>query len=329
VITSDPTLGMQPEPPTALVHLAAGLGNIVLATPLLVALGQMGFTIDLLLDADYPETSELFRDWSLLRLIATRPRRSVDLGRYHCVVPAIAPFYWHRFGARYHRAARAVPRPPDQAFYEDEQEYYLSFARRLGYPADARPYCRLPIGPDPALHALGVTGDTVVLAPGCKTGEMAAKRWPLFDQLADRFHDVAVVGTADDLRRADGTPFQWPPHVRVLAGRLTLRQTACALAAAGAVVGNDSGLSHVAAAVGAPTVMLFGPTPHRSLGRLPPNVTVLRSGLPCEPCWFGQRLHACRGAVDCLKHLSADTVAARVRSVMAIASQAGGPPPAG
>jgi heptosyltransferase-1 len=60
-----------------------------------------------------------------------------------------------------------------------------------------------------------------------------------------------------------------------------LRETAAVIAAAGTVVANDSGLGHVAAAVGVPTILLFGPTPNAVFGGFPPNVTVLRSGLPC------------------------------------------------
>ena len=46
-----------------LVHLASGIGNIVLATPLLVALAQMEFSIDVLIQADYPQTADLLRNW--------------------------------------------------------------------------------------------------------------------------------------------------------------------------------------------------------------------------------------------------------------------------
>jgi ADP-heptose:LPS heptosyltransferase len=47
----------------------------------------------------------------------------------------------------------------------------------------------------------------------------------------------------------------------------------------GAFVGNDSGPSHIAAAVGTPTVMIFGPTSEQVLGSLPLNVRIVRSGL--------------------------------------------------
>jgi len=73
-------------------------------------------------------------------------------------------------------------------------------------------------------------------------------------------------------------------------------------------VGNDNGLAHVAAAVGAPTLMIFGPTPDRELGPLPPHVRILRSGLECEPCWFRDRLQACAGRIDCLRTLGVSTV---------------------
>lgn len=299
---------------SALVHLASGVGNVVLATPLLVALGELGLAVDVLLDADYPQTAELLRDWSVVREVyASRDGRRVPRG-HDVVVPAVPPFYWPRFAHLHARDARIVTRPPDALFYEDEQEYYLAFARRLGYDAGRRPFYRLPVAPS---DAHGVTTGTLVVLPGCKSGEMAAKRWPHYARLAEGFGDVLVLGTPDDMLRADGTPFRFPPHARVLAGALTLREAAGLLASAGAVVGNDSGLSHVAAAVGAPVVMLFGPTPDRTLGHLPPNVRVLRAGLACEPCWFGgERMRACEARVDCLEQLTVERVGSELRTIL-------------
>jgi heptosyltransferase III len=46
-----------------------------------------------------------------------------------------------------------------------------------------------------------------------------------------------------------------------LTGRLTLTEIAACLERVSLFVGNDSGLMHVAAAAGAPTLGLFGPTP--------------------------------------------------------------------
>jgi heptosyltransferase-2 len=50
------------------------------------------------------------------------------------------------------------------------------------------------------------------------------------------------------------------------------------LARAGLYVGNDSGISHLAAAWGAPVVTLFGPTDPAQWAPIGPRVTVLRAG---------------------------------------------------
>lgn len=289
---------------SSLVQLGAGIGNVVLATPLLLALHELGFAVDVLLAADYAETSDLLRPWSVVQEIFTGLSQP-PLARYERIAPALPPFYQARFGRAIANRPNALMRPPDSLFYENEQAFYLHFARALDYPPDRAPRPCLPIAPS---QKFGVTSGTIVLAPGCKTGIMATKRWPHFAELAAAFSDVVVVGTLDDLKRNDGSPMNFPAHVRSRVGQLSLRETAELMAAAGVVVGNDSGLSHVAAAVGTPTVMLFGPTPDHSLGAMPPNVKVLRSGLPCEPCWFRDRFRACGKKIECLSTLRVEDV---------------------
>jgi hypothetical protein len=298
-----------PRRATALVHLGAGIGNVVLASPLLIALNELDLAVDVLLVADYVQTGSLLEPWSCVRKVFG----SAPVEQYEHVIPALPPFYHPRFGRVISSRPNTLPRPPDSLFYQNEQEFYLHFARALGYPADRHPPPSLPIAPS---EKYGVTSRTIVLAPGCKTGEMATKRWPYFAELAAAFDDLVVLGTPDDLRRNDGSAMNFSSHVRSLVGTLTLRETAEAMAAAGVVVGNDSGLSHVAAAVGTPTVMLFGPTPHESLGPMLPNVKVLRAGLPCEPCWFRNRFRACAGRIDCLAALSVESVAREVLSCL-------------
>lgn len=289
-----------------LVHLASGVGNLILATPLLVALNEMGLEVDVRLDADYPAAASLFAGWSAVRSIGSQP--PLPITEYGWVLAAVPPFYWWKFAAAYRHVARCVARPPDAQFYEDEQAYYLAFARVLGYPAERRPAPVLPVAPS---EKFGVTARTLVLAPGSKTGEMTAKRWPHFPALAARFDDVAIVGTADDLPRR---PF--PAHCRSFVDRLSLRETAELMASAGVVLGNDCGLAHVAAATGTPVVMLFGPTDPGVLGKLPDNVTILRRGLRCQPCWSQARLNACAGRIDCLTQLGLDDVEQAVRQVL-------------
>jgi ADP-heptose:LPS heptosyltransferase len=287
-----------------LVHLASGIGNIVLATPLLHVLQRNGFVVDVLLDADYHGVGALFEDWSAVRNVYVGRSGAPELRSYGHVMAAVPPFYWRRFRSRYDGVN--IYRPPDVLFYGNEQAYYLEFARSLGCDITDAPYYFLPLGERRPR-------DTIALAPGSKPAEMAAKRWPLFVELAERLDDVAIVGTPNDLLRFDGSQMCFPGHVRSFIGRLSLKETAAVLAGAAVVVANDCGLGHLAGALGVPTILLFGPTPHYTLGPLPPNVMVLRTGLHCEPCWFRAALHACARRVDCLRQLDVEEVLHAIR----------------
>jgi heptosyltransferase III len=90
-------------------------------------------------------------------------------------------------------------------------------------------------------------GDFVVIHPfSGSTG----KNWPL-----ERFREVA---------ERLGTPVRWcagPEEVLHAAARFdSLYELGCWLASARIYIGNDSGITHLAAAVGAPVVAIFGPT---------------------------------------------------------------------
>ena len=134
---------------------------------------------------------------------------------------------------------------------------------------------------------------------------------PILPNSRAAFRMSAVVGTPDDIGAYD-----FPSHARwSFIGRLTLRQTAELMAAAGAVVANDSGLAHIAAAVGTPTVMIFGPTPSRTLGRFPPHVSALSLAMECQPCWYTAPLRACGRRVDCLQRFPAERVREELISI--------------
>ena len=201
-----------------MVHLASGIGNIVLATPLLIALGELGLTVDLCLSADYPATADLFHGWSILRNVFSN-LDALRFGSYDAILPAVPPFYWSRFRQAYGEKRACIARPPDSLFYENEQAYYLTFARALGYPADRRP---VAVPADRCSPTGRAHRSFWLLA--ARPVEMSAKRWPWFPQLAERLPDVAVVGTADDPIRSRWRAIMLPaareePHRNPVAAR--------------------------------------------------------------------------------------------------------------
>lgn len=101
----------------------------------------------------------------------------------------------------------------------------------------------------------------------------------------------------------------------VLAPELALEELAGYLAAARLVVGNDSGPVHLAAALGTPSVGVFGATdPHRNGLYWPHTRSIWRddADLVCRPCWSRS---CARGDLACLERISVDAVLSACREL--------------
>lgn len=97
-----------------------------------------------------------------------------------------------------------------------------------------------------------------------------------------------------------------------------LRAVMTRLAACSAFIGSDSGLMHIAAALGLPTIGLFGPT-HPALGFAPvgENATHFHAGTYCSPCHRHGAAPCFRGHRYCFDELDIPTIAASVRDALA------------
>jgi ADP-heptose:LPS heptosyltransferase len=93
---------------------------------------------------------------------------------------------------------------------------------------------------------------------------------------------IAILGGPGDQEHSMATPVLTAlPQALDLVGKLELPEVAAVLARAAIFIGNDSGLMHLAAAAGAPTLGLFGPTPSDEYGPAGPKAqAVLADGPP-------------------------------------------------
>ena len=164
-------------------------------------------------------------------------------------------------------------------------------------------------------HGLPADRPAVALAPGAVG---PAKRWP-----------AAAYATLSRKLVADGLAV-WVvggPAEKTLAQEIVgdsgardftgtdLREAILALATAGSAVSNDSGLLHVAAALGTPTVGIFGPTSPWHWAPLNPLAATIQAGsdLPCRPC----HKPVCRlGHHRCMVDIPADEVYAAARRAL-------------
>jgi heptosyltransferase II len=172
----------------------------------------------------------------------------------------------------------------------------MAWCQRLQLTADRRP--------------------AVALAPGAVG---PAKRWSyyaeLVRQLVARRNRVWVLGGPGERALAAELVAAGGPDVRDLTGD-DLRNAVLALAAADAAVSNDSGLLHVAAALGTPAIGIFGPTSPWHWAPLNPLAAVIEteSALACRPC----HKPVCRlGHHRCMRDISADRVARAADAALA------------
>ncbi len=197
-----------------------------------------------------------------------------------------------------------------------ETEYYLNILRGLGLDAPSSPLVlRVPdIHRDAVQGELEGFGDgrgmLVAIAPGATYG--SAKMWP-----ADRYRETAhrlagdfdarvvVLGSAKEQSIGnlivEGLP---SGRGRNLCGTTGLLEAAAWIERAGLFLSNDSGLMHVAAALGRPQVTVFGPTNRVTTGPLNPTARLVWADTECSPCLK----KVCPTDHRCMERVSVDMV---------------------
>jgi heptosyltransferase-2 len=154
-----------------------------------------------------------------------------------------------------------------------------------------------------AARAMPDAAQFLAVAPGSR---WPSKRWGGFADVCDalsRSAGARVLLVGDERDRAAAAPIAKRLGGRCLdlTGRARLMETAAHIARCRAFVGNDSGLMHLAEAVGVPVVALFGPTV-REFGYFPslPRSRTLERGLACRPCSRNGAAPCPKGTVECL-----------------------------
>jgi len=162
----------------------------------------------------------------------------------------------------------------------------------------------------------------LALCPGAEFGP--AKRWPethyaeVARAMLERGWQIAIFGSEKDRAVAQAIINLLPQALRArvvnLAGATQLEQAVDLLSAATAVVSNDSGLMHIAAATGRPLVVVYGSTSPAFTPPLAEHVEILQLPVDCGPCF--QR-ECPLGHLKCLRDLKPARVLAALEKLLA------------
>lgn len=253
--------------------------------------------------------------------------RAAWLTRLLRPVYSVAQKYPHKRGAKWRNSFSHLYGIP--ALPRHTVEIHLDALRRLGvYPQETEKKLRLTVTPAIANKMAGIragqalqAGNYIVMHP--------ASRWMFKSWSVAGFADVLRALTArglqvalvsgpaqaeQDYARAIAAKCGDNKDIADLAGQLSLQELAALIAGARCFIGLDSVAMHIAAAVGTPTVALFGPSNDNVWGPWMVAHRVITTNHSCRPC----NLDGCgNGKVsDCLQAIRASEVVAAVCALL-------------
>ena len=331
-------------PETLIVRLPNWLGDTVMAVPTLRALGKARRRAKLVLAGPW---SGLFVDQDLADVLVAYPRawsgrlRAADTVR--ALGPDVAVILPNSFesaaSARYWRAKRRVGFSAggrdwlltDRVTLPTPRRHQIDEYRMLLEPLGVRSADTVPVLTPPpsngdarkAVRALlGEVGATGGPRIGVHLGAAygPSKIWPVeriveFCALARRGDTIPVLmGAPDDEELAHSVTAR--TDVANLVGRDRPDLLTALLSELDVVVCGDTGVGHLAAALGTPVVTLFGPTDWRLTAPRGP-AEVVRRPTPCSPCFY----RTCPIDHPCLRGIAANDVEQRVRRLLAVATE--------
>jgi ADP-heptose:LPS heptosyltransferase len=170
-------------------------------------------------------------------------------------------------------------------------EYHLDLVRYLGFSTDSMEwgiYLTTTEKEEVArlLKDSGVSTSFICVHPG---GRLPLKRWPtqrcasLYDRMIDRLElPLVILSTGSEIGLVGQIAGMMRNRPILLAGKTTIRQLSGVIAEAALLVCNDSAPMHIAAALGTPTVAIFGPS--KSIETRPyfNNSRIVEKDFPCR-----------------------------------------------
>ena len=195
-------------------------------------------------------------------------------------------------------------------------DYYLEMIKALGFVSAGRDV-RLNLGDDyreagkDLLQRYGIGGGRILvgMAPGATYGP--AKRWypDRFAGVSDRLHEefngeTLLFGSKADHAVAEEVKKHAVYPVVNVAGQTSLKEAIALIAQCRLFISNDSGLMHVAGALGVPLVAVFGSTNPVTTSPVGEKSIIVTKGVSCSPCLKEK----CDTDFRCMDLITADEV---------------------
>jgi len=166
-------------------------------------------------------------------------------------------------------------------------------------------------------HGVHEDGPVIALCPGSINSR--AKRWPAesYAVLADRCVDtlgaqILLIGSKEELDVSRQVADRMHNKPIMLTGQTDIAEVVAVLSVTSLLITNDTGPAHISAALGRPTLVIFGPTNPLTTRPFSPFAEIIRHPPECAPCM----LRDCPIDHRCMTAITPDEVFLRAREIM-------------
>lgn len=326
------------SPGSALLIRPGGIGDAVLLVPAIRALqnAHPGCAIDILAESRnaslfglVPGIRKVYRYHTLAGLGAAFTRRydlAIDTEQWYRLSAVVARLTRApmRIGFASNERERLFTHPVSYSLEQFEASSFFRLLEPLGIKAQvdiAIPFLTLPgaaveaaqvlLAPLAGKPFLAVFPGASILEKQWGTGNFRA----LAVKLAAGGGKVVIVGGEDT--RAAGEEIAKDGIALNLAGRSSLAVSGAILSRAQLLVGGDSGVLHLASALGVPIVSIFGPSDPVKWGPKSETDRVISRGLFCSPCSSFGTTPKCPSRTRCLGEIAVAEVAQACEALLA------------
>lgn len=283
-----------------LIIMEEGIGNMVMLTPAIKLLKHSHPLLKITVLCKEP-SAQVIRGWNLVDKVITEPDDDYYDLCFQSIWSQNMVSNWSEWISRHCKITmQSVLRLHHEALQQAAVVEFLGDSSIV-----VEPHCEIQSFDNPIFNTKYIVfGDTSLRSNGWDV-----KRWPHYPELArliyKKFPEYKIVLIGDDEDKRMAEQKEWPENVtKEFMGTLNIPQLAYLLKNCAIYIGNDTGPTHIAAAVGAKTYAIFAPTlvsKNKPLGK---NVTILNKRLPCSPCQYTERFGSC----ECIGYMSANEV---------------------
>ncbi len=289
--------------------MGGGIGNIIMMTPLVNAFSQLGkkITLYIIYDADIKEN--IFKNWKMVekvfinKIIEKRFSKYIFFWGFKAMAKKLMSknqWYLNKFLLKVHpSSAKFLIVKEDKNSHE--AEWSFKFARIFNFKKKMPPYYI-----DYEIPDIQLPKKTVFFHAGSKN-DYLLKRYPYFNDvvslLKKRGWFTVTLGTKKDDNLITDMD---------LRSKLSIRQTAGLIKKYKYIICNDSGIMHIAFAMGGNGVALFGPTSSVKNGPMDKSKIIMMRSSKCfaDGCYYhGEYRNSCPYHQICMKSISPHEVA--------------------